>query len=63
MTSTINLYENAIISNDEKALQDIHLVSKNIAIYNRNISFLSQELNRVMEASIECRIYLSAKFC
>ena len=55
MTSTINLYANAAIGKNEKVLQDIHLKSKNIAIYERNITSLSEELHRVMEQSIECR--------
>ncbi len=48
-------YTNAVISDDNKDLQDIHLKSKNIAIYQRDIKFLNKELNRIAEQKIECR--------
>ena len=55
MMQTSHQYENAIISNDEKVLQDIHIKSKNIAIYQRNIEFLNKELSQVAKQPIECR--------
>ena len=48
-------FANAIISNDKKDLQDIHLKSKNIAVYQRNIDFLKKELNEIAKQPIECR--------
>ena len=43
MTPTINLYENAIIGNEKKIFKDIHLTAKNIAIYERDITFFNEE--------------------
>ena len=48
-------YTNAVISHDDKDLQDIHLKSKNIAIYQRDINPLKKELNQLAKQSIECR--------
>jgi len=48
-------YANAVISDDRKDLQGIHLNSKNIAIYQRDIKFLSKELDQITEQSVECR--------
>ena len=48
-------YTNAAINHDPKVLQDIHLNSKNIAIYQRDIKPLSQELSQIAEQAIECR--------
>ncbi|MEM1122850.1 MAG: hypothetical protein AAGJ18_20565 [Bacteroidota bacterium] len=53
MTPTIKLYENAIIDNNEDALKEIHLPAKNIAIYERDTTALSQELSQLMEQPIK----------
>jgi len=55
MINTIHQYANAVISNDNEALQDIHLKSKNIAIYQRNVESLNKDLNQIMDQKIECR--------
>ncbi|MFK8008025.1 MAG: DUF1826 domain-containing protein [Saprospiraceae bacterium] len=55
MIQTKSLYANAVISNDVKKMQDIHIKSKNIAIYQRDISPLKKELNQVAQQAIECR--------
>lgn len=55
MIHTIHQFANAVISNDHKELQDIHLKSKNIAIYQRNVDSLIKDLNQVMDQKIECR--------
>jgi len=55
MIKTINPYANAVITNDDEKLQDIHLKSKNIAIYQRNIKGLHKELDQIVERPIECR--------
>ena len=52
---TSQQYANAVISNDDKDLQGIHLKSKNIAIYQRNIDSLNNELSQVAKQSIEFR--------
>lgn len=48
-------HRNAVISNDLKDIQDIHLPSKNIAIYQRNIEILNDELDQLAYHTIECR--------
>ncbi len=48
-------YSNALICNDDEALQDIHLKSKNIAIYQRDMAPLNKELIQIAERPIECR--------
>jgi len=55
MIQTKYSYANAVISEDDQVLQDIHLKSKNIAIYQRNIESLKKELNQIKDQSIECR--------
>ena len=55
MVQKIQQYANAVISNDGKALQEINLKSKNIAIYQRNIDSLSKDLEQIMGQKIECR--------
>lgn len=55
MIQVKNQYANAIVSSEAKDLQDIHLKSKNIAIYERNIDSLNKELAQLAERSIECR--------
>ena len=55
MLTTKCLYANAIISNNEKALEDIHLSTINIAIYERDITALSEELSQMMEQPVECK--------
>ncbi len=48
-------YTNAVISHDDQALHDIHLKSKNVAVYHRDIALLNQELEQIAEQAIECR--------
>ncbi|MEM1323145.1 MAG: DUF1826 domain-containing protein [Bacteroidota bacterium] len=48
-------YANAAIGSDGEVLQDIHLPSKNIAIYQRDITPLNKELSQIAEQPIECR--------
>ena len=48
-------YANAAISKDGTILQDIHLKAKNIAIYQRDIEPLSNELNHITGQTVECR--------
>ncbi len=55
MIQTSYPYANAVISVDDKTLQDIHLKAKNIAIYQRDIEPLRQELDQIAEQAIECR--------
>jgi len=55
MIQTSYSYANTVISSDDKALQDIHLKSKNIAIYQRNIESLNKDLKQIMDQTIECR--------
>ncbi|MFT4761959.1 MAG: hypothetical protein ACI9XO_001048 [Paraglaciecola sp.] len=55
MVQTSYQYANAVISDDYKNLQGIHLQYKNIAIYERDIYFLKSELNLLAQQAIECR--------
>lgn len=55
MIQTQNQYANAAIGSDDKVLQDIHLKSKNIAVYQRDIKPLEKELNQLAEQTIEFR--------
>ncbi|MEM8526326.1 MAG: DUF1826 domain-containing protein [Bacteroidota bacterium] len=49
------LHANATTGNDVQFLNDIHLSFKNIAIYQRDIERLNNELYRIGTQSIECR--------
>lgn len=55
MIQTEQTYKNAAIGEKEDVLQSIHSSSKNIAIYQRNIASLGDELNQIAENTIECR--------
>lgn len=56
MIQTRYPYPNAVISYNENDLQEIHVKSKNIAIFQREIEpYLSEELNEISEQLIECR--------
>ncbi len=55
MIQTSYPYANAVISNDDHTLQDIHLKSKNIAIHQRDIAHLGKEINSIAEQPVECR--------
>lgn len=57
MIQTARTYANAAIGSDENVLQDIHLASKNIAVYQRNVESLSKELelSQIAAQPIECR--------
>ncbi|MEM9885442.1 MAG: DUF1826 domain-containing protein [Bacteroidota bacterium] len=56
MTQTIHQHTNAAISNDSSVLHSIHLKSKNIAIYQRDMVSLKGDLHQIAEQSIECRV-------
>lgn len=55
MIKTRHQYANAAIGNDSNVLQDIHISSKNIAIYRRDIEPLEKELDQIAEQPVECR--------
>ena len=55
MLQTEYKYANAAISSEVKVLQDIHLKSKNIAIYQRDITSLGKALSHLINKTIECR--------
>lgn len=55
MIQTETLYSNAAIGQSPRILQDIHIKSKNIAIYQRDTTSLNQELGQLDRQSIECR--------
>lgn len=55
MQSSIITYPNAAISKDAAALKDIHIPSKNIAIYQRDDDSMSHELAQLASQSIEWR--------
>lgn len=55
MTQIETLYPNAAIYHHPQILQDIHIKSKNIAIYQRDIEALHQELDLIANRPIECR--------
>ncbi|MEM9685708.1 MAG: DUF1826 domain-containing protein [Bacteroidota bacterium] len=56
MIKTGQIYTNAAIGYDGEVLQDIHLPSKNIAIYKRSINSLKTELADVEARTVECRV-------
>ena len=55
MIHTEQTYANATIGQDSDVLQDIHLPSKNIAIYQRSIDSLKPELAELEAKTVECR--------
>ena len=55
MIQAENKFVNAAIGSNETILQDIHIKSKNIAVYQRDITTLSPELERISEYAVECR--------
>ena len=55
MITAETMYTNAVIGNDSRVLEDIHLETKNIAIYRREISSLKEEIDHLREESIEFR--------
>lgn len=55
MLETKISYANAAVGHHPQALQDIHIKSKNIAIHQRDIEVLGQELDLIANQSIECR--------
>jgi len=55
MIKSKQTYENAAIDYDGNVLQDIHLPSKNIAIYERSIAPLKTELADLATKTVECR--------
>lgn len=50
-----DLLKTAAIGYDSEVFQDIHLPSKNIAIYKRNIESLKIELPDITQKRVECR--------
>ncbi|MEL6719987.1 MAG: DUF1826 domain-containing protein [Bacteroidota bacterium] len=55
MVQTKIPYANAVIGQHSQILKDIHIKSKNIAIYQRSIEALNKELEQTQERTIECR--------
>ena len=55
MQTTDYAYANAAISEEVKVFQDIHIPTKNIAIYQRSITPLKDELTIAATQAIECR--------
>jgi len=55
MVDTTLKFDNAAISNDANILQDIHIKTKNIAIYQRELEPLKNMLDQITEQSVECR--------
>lgn len=55
MLQTECKFANAAIGSEVKVLQDIHLKSKNIAIYERDITILEKGLSPLATETIECR--------
>lgn len=55
MLQTEYRFANAAIGSEVKVLQDIHLKSKNIAIYERDITILDKELSPLAKKEVECR--------
>ncbi len=55
MIKTESTYANAAIGHGDEILQDIHLPSKNIAIYKRDIKSLETELAEIAPKTVECR--------
>lgn len=55
MTEIKKTYTNAVFGTHPKNLQDIHLPTKNVAIYQRDITPLQAELAALKAKSIECR--------
>ncbi|NRB50252.1 MAG: DUF1826 domain-containing protein [Saprospiraceae bacterium] len=55
MLQTEYKYANAAISDEVNVLEDIHLKSKNIAIYQRDITSLAKSLSPLVNETIECR--------
>lgn len=51
----IHTFENAAISPQREVLNDIHLKSKNIAIFQRNMAHLRQKLLQIANQGIDCR--------
>jgi len=55
MIETNRKISNAVISSASSDLSDIHLTSKNIGIYERQIEALSNELRLIKDRQIELR--------
>ncbi len=55
MLQTECKYANAAIGSEVNVLQDIHLTSKNIAIYQRDITILEKDLSPLVKEAVECR--------
>lgn len=61
MVQKTNTFENAAISSQREVLNDIHLKSKNIAIYQRNLKNLTPTLQQLADRGIEFRANGSEK--
>lgn len=48
--------ENWVISNNPEQLERIHDADRNIAIWNRNIDHLNEEINRLLREEVDLRI-------
>jgi len=55
LVATSASYSNAVISQYTEALQGIHLETKNIAIYQRDVAELCNELDQMAKHPVECR--------
>jgi hypothetical protein len=55
MIPSTSLFANAAIAREASILQDIHLPAKNIAIYQRDITTVKEELKQSAEQEIEFR--------
>ena len=61
MTKITTSFANAVLTKNKQAVHDIHLPSKNVAVYQRDIAPLQSELAQIMTKSIECRANGSAE--
>lgn len=56
MIPSIDTFSNAAIGTESQVLQDIHLASKSIAIYQRDTESLSGDLAQISEQEIQCKV-------
>ena len=56
MIQSISQYTNAAIGENQDILQEIHLQDKNIAIYERDIQLLHEDLKQLSEQVVEFRV-------
>ncbi|MEL6193879.1 MAG: DUF1826 domain-containing protein [Bacteroidota bacterium] len=56
MIQSINQHTNAAIGEDKEILKDIHMPKKNIAIYQRDIQLLHEDLKQLSKQVVEYRV-------